>query len=89
MSQATLGIDVAKRKLDVALLTTDKTYTKQFENSPNGFQALQAWLGSFSLPAVHACLEATGTYGDAIALFLHEQGHLVSLISLNAQRIDE
>jgi len=81
MSQATLGIDVAKRKLDVALLTTDKTYTKQFENSPSGFQALQAWLGSFSLPALHACLEATGTYGEAVALFLYEQGHVVSLIN--------
>lgn len=81
MSQATLGIDVAKLKLDVALLTTDKTHIKQFENSPAGFQSLQAWLGSFSLPSVHACLEATGTYGDAIALFLHEQGHIVSLIN--------
>jgi len=81
MSQATLGIDVAKRKLDVALLTTDKTYTKQFENSPSGFQALQAWLGSFSLPALHACLEATGTYGEPFAAFLSERGHVVSLIN--------
>lgn len=81
MSQATLGIDVAKRKLDVALLTAGKTYVKQFENSASGFQALQAWLVSFSLLSVHACLEATGTYGDAVALFLHEQGYLVSLIN--------
>ena len=81
MSQATLGIDVAKLKLDVALLTTGKTHIQQFENSPAGFQALQSWLGSFSLLSVHACLEATGTYGDAVALFLHEQGHAVSLIN--------
>lgn len=81
MSQVTLGIDVAKLKLDVALLTTDKTYVKQFENTPAGFQALQAWLGSFSLPSVHACLEATGTYGDGVALFLHERGHVVSLVN--------
>ena len=81
MSQATLGIDVAKLKLDVALLMAGKTFIKQFENSPKGFQALQAWLASFSLPTVHACLEATGSYGDAVALFLHEQGHLVSLIN--------
>lgn len=81
MSQATLGIDVAKLKLDVALLTTDKTYIKQFENSLAGFQALQSWLDSFSLPSVQACLEATGTYGDAVALFLHEQGHVVSVIN--------
>ena len=81
MSQATLGIDVAKLKLDVALQTTAKTYVKQFENSPAGFQALQAWLGSFALSSVHACLEATGTYGDAVALFLHEQGQVVSLVN--------
>ena len=81
MSKVTLGIDVAKLKLDVALLTPAQTYVKQFENSPAGFQALQAWLGSFSLLSVHACLEATGTYGDAVALFLHEQGHVVSLIN--------
>lgn len=81
MPQASLGMDVAKLKLDVALLTTNKTHTKQFENSPAGFQALQAWLGSFSLPTLHVCLEATGTYGAAVALFLHEQGHVVSLIN--------
>lgn len=81
MSKVTLGIDIAKLKLDVALKTADKTSVKQFENSPAGFSALQAWLGSFSLPSVHACLEATGTYGDAVALFLHEQGHTVSLVN--------
>lgn len=81
MSKVTLGIDIAKLKLDVALKTADKTYVKLFENSPAGFGALQAWLGSFSLPSVHACLEATGTYGDAVALFLHEQGHTVSLVN--------
>jgi transposase len=81
MSQVTLGIDIAKLKLDVALLNADKTLTKQFENSPVGFQALQAWLLSLSFPQAHACLEATGTYGDAVALFLHEQGHVVSLVN--------
>ena len=81
MSKVTLGIDVAKLKLDVALKTADKTHVKQFENSPAGFRALQAWLGSFSLPSVHACLEATGTYGDAVSFFLHEQGHVVSLVN--------
>lgn len=81
MSQATLGIDVAKLTLDVALLTPDKTLCKQFENSDRGFQALRAWLGSFSLSSVHACLEATGSYGEGVALFLHEQGYVVSLIN--------
>ena len=81
MPQVTLGIDVAKLKLDVALLTPAQTYVKQFENAPAGFQALQTWLVSFSLPALHVCLEATGTYGEAVALFLHAHGHVVSLIN--------
>lgn len=81
MSKATLGIDVAKLTLDVALMTPDKTLCKQFENSDRGFQSLQAWLASFSLSSLHACLEATGAYGDAVALFLHEQGYVVSLVN--------
>jgi transposase len=30
---------------------------------------------------VHACMEATGTYGDALALSLHQAGHTVSIIN--------
>jgi transposase len=30
---------------------------------------------------VHACLEATGTYGDALALWLHDAGHVVSVVN--------
>lgn len=81
MSKTTLGIDVAKITLDVALMTPDKTLSKRFENSDRGFQALQAWLGSFSLSSLHVCLEATGSYGDGVALFLHQQGYLVSLVN--------
>jgi transposase len=30
---------------------------------------------------VHACLEATGAYGDALAVYLHEQAHTVSVVN--------
>ena len=30
---------------------------------------------------VHACLEATGTYGQALAQFLHSQEHIVSVVN--------
>jgi transposase len=30
---------------------------------------------------VHACLEATGTYGDALARFLHAHGYTVSVVN--------
>lgn len=80
-SKIVLGIDVAKLKLDVALLIEQKVLIKQFDNSSAGFKLLQAWLTSLHLTEVHACLEATGTYGDGIAHFLFEQGHRVSVVN--------
>lgn len=81
MSNIILGIDVAKLKLDVALVFDGKTLIKQFDNSASGFKLLSAWLTSLDIEEVHACLEATGTYGAAVALFLHENGHRVSVVN--------
>ena len=81
MEQAILGIDVAKRKLDVALILSNKTLTKQFDNTLSGFKLLDTWLKSRHVIKVYACLEATGSYGDAAALFLHEAGHLVAVVN--------
>ena len=81
MSKNILGIDIAKRKVDVALIFENKTLTKQFDNSLKGFKLLAAWLKSLNLAQVHACLEATGTYGDALADFLHHTGHFVSVVN--------
>jgi transposase len=81
MNKNVLGIDVAKRKIDVALLSAGQTLTKQFENSPKGFKLLSVRLKSLQIAQVHACLEATGTYGDAVARFLHEAEHIVSVVN--------
>jgi transposase len=81
MSKNILGIDIAKRKFDVALIFENKTLTKEFDNSPTGFKLLAAWLKSLQMTKVHACLESTGTYGDAVATFLHENGHFVSVVN--------
>lgn len=81
MSKNILGIDVAKRKLDVALIFATRVLTKQFDNSPKGFKLLNAWLKSLHITQVHACLEATGPYGDAVALYLHQAGHFVSIVN--------
>jgi transposase len=81
MSQIVLGIDVSKRTLDVALIFDNRTFCKQFKNSSEGFKSLAAWLASLQTSRVHACLEATGTYSEAIALFLHGQGHTVSVVN--------
>ena len=81
MSKNILGIDVAKLKLDVALIFNGKTLTNKFDNSAKGFKLLDAWLRSLHLEQVHACLEATGNYSDEIAKFLHEKGHFVSVVN--------
>ena len=81
MSKNILGIDVAKKKLDVTLLFNHKSLNKQFENSAKGFKLLAGWLKSLHISQVHACLEATGVYSEAVALFLFEQNHLVSVIN--------
>jgi len=76
-----LGIDVSKSTLDVALIFDGKTLTRRFANTGPGFRTLQAWLGSLRLGQVHACLEATGHYGEAVAEFLFLQGHVVSVVN--------
>lgn len=81
MSKAILGIDVAKKKLDVALRFDQKILVRKFDNSPKGFKLLQGWLMSLHFEQVHACLESTGMYGEAVAEFLYEKGHRVSVVN--------
>lgn len=90
----TLGIDVSKNTLDVALLgSTGKPVTKSVTNNEDGFGALLRWVerqvDSTSAPQacqeVHACLEASGGYEAAAATWLHEQGLHVSVA--NPRRI--
>lgn len=77
-----LGIDIAKGKYTVSLRRAEgKRRQKSFPNTPAGHQGLLAWLGQHAAGAVHACLEATGTYGEAVATVLVEAGHTVSVIN--------
>ena len=66
---AVLGIDIAKHKFAAALLMPDgKVQHKSCANTTAGFADLAAWLARRKVTQVHACLEATGTYGEALAL---------------------
>lgn len=77
-----LGVDVSKRKFDVALLRADgKHRAHAFPNSEAGFRQLAQWLRGMGVEQMHACLESTGSYGLALASFLHDQGHLVSVVN--------
>ena len=80
--EAVLGIDIAKHKVATALLTADgKVYHKSCSNTPTGFAELAAWLQRRHVTRVHACVEATGTYGEALATWLYDAGHVVSVVN--------
>lgn len=77
-----LGIDVAKAKLDMALrLSNGKARSKVVENSPEGFAAMSAWLEKHGVTSLHACMEATGVYWEAVAEYLADAGHTVSVVN--------
>lgn len=77
-----LGIDVAKAKLDLALKRPNgKFRTKTLENSPQGFEALSAWLAAEPIAELHVCMEATGIYWEAVAEYLADAGHRVSVVN--------
>jgi transposase len=82
MTKPILGIDIAKLKFNVCLINTSgELKHKLFPNTAAGFEQLLDWLSKQRVERVHACLEATGTYGEALSLFLHEAGHMVSVIN--------
>ncbi len=79
-----LGIDVSKKKLDIALLVNGKSRSKVLENSAEGYKLLLAWLADKSktpLTALHVCMEATGVYYEPLALALHQAGLKVSVVN--------
>jgi transposase len=79
---AVLGIDIAKAKFNVTLLFPDgRRRRKVCANAPLGFAELAGWLRRHGAAQVHACLEATGTYGEALATTLSDAGHAVSVLN--------
>lgn len=83
---AILGLDVAKNEFHAALLLDEERgRAKSFPNNAKGFEQLAAWLRNRGVEHVHACLEATGGWSEALAIDLHQRGHVVSLV--NPQRI--
>jgi transposase len=82
MTFPVLGIDIAKLKFNVCLIHLNgKLKHKVLPNTATGCEQLRDWLSKQGVESVHACLEATGTYGEASALCLHEAGHRVSVVN--------
>jgi transposase len=79
---AFLGIDIAKATFDVCLVREGQLpEVGQFDNTPQGLQKLGRFLKKRKLLTLHACLEATGRYGDEVAQFLHQQSFTVSIVN--------
>jgi transposase len=76
-----LGSDVAKATFDAAVLCEETLTQRTFALDPAGFAAVDRWIRQHGGEQVHAGLEATGEYGAALALALHEAGHLVSSVN--------
>jgi transposase len=62
-------------------LHNGKLHHRRFDNRPAGFAQLQAWLAKHRSKRLHACMEATASYGDDLALFLYQAGHTVSIVN--------
>lgn len=81
--KAYVGIDVSKKKLDIALLRENKVKPKAIPNTTVGFKQLEEWLvfQKVDLTQVWICLEATGPYSDSLATWLDDHGFKVSVVN--------
>jgi transposase len=85
MTNAIVGIDVSKAKIDVTWLKNPETLkikTKIFENNYAGFVLLIEWIKTNTdQPAtmIHCIMEATGIYHEPLALWLYDQGVKVTV----------
>jgi len=76
-----LGIDVSKAQLSLALLQGESVARKTVSNNSSGFRQILTWLKNRKVGQLHACMEATGTYGELIAEHLHDAGFTVSVVN--------
>ena len=93
LSSASVGIDVSKASLEIALIGPEEetSASHTVPNTEDGFGQLLDWLEKRTDASlekrpeqVHVCLEASGGYQRPVACFLHERGLPVSVI--NPQR---
>jgi len=70
MFSITLGIDISKDKVDVALYQEDRYRNGTFSNDDDGYRRLSKWLKKQKAKEAAVCIEATGRYGDSIAHYL-------------------
>lgn len=81
MSNTTLGIDVSKLELSVALLEANKPTKAKFSNDIAGFKKLDKWLNKKQIGKIKICMEATGYYSHKVSEFFYTQGYPVYVVN--------
>ena len=76
-----VGIDVSKETLDANCARGQRKQGRTFENSPDGWKLVLAWLKAMGSKQAHVCMEATGRHSLGVALALHDAGHVVSVVN--------
>jgi transposase len=77
---AYLGIDIAKLTFTAVLRHNRQTSdVLKFDNHLNGFKKMAHYLAKRKIKQLHVCMEATGTYWEACALWMHDQGYQVTV----------
>jgi transposase len=79
--KAILGIDISKKDFVVALIIGDASKKAKFSNDSKGFKDLYSWLSQLGITQVKACMEATGSYGEQLADFLHSKGFDTNVVN--------
>lgn len=78
-----VGVDVSKRKLDIAWKRGERVQLKAFPNDAAGHAQMVRWLAAkgVTAPACAVAMEATSTYYEALALHLVDAGFRVSVVN--------
>lgn len=78
-----IGIDVSQASLDIAIVGTSEKVLNhaQFSNDAAGHKQLQHYLKKRVEKGAAICLEATGSYGEAVTEYLYGQGYAVSVVN--------
>lgn len=77
-----LGIDIAKQTFDATLWDEQgQKKRREFKNTASGHKQLCKWVARYSGSQVHACMESTSVYWEALADYLYQAGYRVSVVN--------
>ena len=81
MQKSIIGIDISKKDFSVSLFQENKHTVQCFPNGQKGYEALACWLSDKDIIPDMFCMEATGSYGEALADFLYASDYHVSVVN--------